>query len=136
MSVEKHIHALPRKAESDTLYPEGVLIWDASTKRLLIGDGSTLNGIQVAMKEDIQFAYTHTNIQLIESVTAKNEAVLKGEVLISHIIAPSGSIYVLGDGLSHWSGGYTYLAMGSYLTKEGMTSFSGTWKIAYQPLPQ
>lgn len=134
MSIEKHIHALPRKTQVDTLYPEGVLIWDKESKRILVGDGTTPNGVAVAMEDDINFAYSHTNIQLVTSVTAKNEAVIKGEVLITHIISPSGTIYVLTDGVSYWSNGYTYLLMSSYITKAGMLEFEGTWKIAYQPI--
>lgn len=136
MSVESHIHALPRKAKDGTVYPEGVMIWDNEEKRLIIGDGETSNGIKFVNQSELSLAYTHTNIQLINGVTASNEAILKGEVLITHVIAPSGKIYVLADATSHWSGGYTYLNMRSYLIKEGMAEFEGTWKIAYQPLPQ
>jgi hypothetical protein len=50
--LPEHIHAFPLYT-SNTVFKNGVGVWDSSNKKFIIGDGSTNGGIAVAMEKDI-----------------------------------------------------------------------------------
>jgi|GEM_PF-5937006 len=52
MAVETHIHAFPRHVASKT-YPEALPVYDTATKRIRIGDGSTVGGTEVPNMADL-----------------------------------------------------------------------------------
>lgn len=83
MAIETHIHAFPRHVGSKT-YPEAVPVYDATNKRIRIGDGSTVGGTEIPNMSD------HTTLS--GRVTALESAVGTFETAAEAIIGeePSG----------------------------------------------
>ena len=52
MAVETHIHAFPRHV-ANTTYPEAVPVYDRTTQRIRIGDGTTVNGKEIPNMSDL-----------------------------------------------------------------------------------
>ena len=52
MAVETHIHAFPRHTASKT-YPAAVAVYDSATKRIRVGDGSTVGGTEIPNMTDL-----------------------------------------------------------------------------------
>ena len=135
MAIETHIHAFPLLAVVDTIYPDAVAVWDHDRKRLLIGDGVTINGIRVAMMSDLVSAKSVFLEQEFAALTATGEAGFNGEIYVHHLVAPSGTIHVIASGDCYWKDGYTYVKMAPYMQAEDMPTFTGTWVAVYTPRP-
>jgi hypothetical protein len=136
MSVDNHIHAFPIKAAADTLYPNGVAVWDSTNKRLYIGDGTTTNGIRMATYADLQTMTSAFYEQTFTALTANGTAGFNGNIYVHHLIGPSGRIYVVANGDCYWSGPYTYVKMTAYLALENLSVMSGTWTAVFNPRAQ
>lgn len=52
MTVENHNHALPRHVANKT-YPTAVPVYDVASKRIRIGDGSTVGGTEIPNMTDL-----------------------------------------------------------------------------------
>lgn len=137
MSTEMHIHAMPRKAAVDAIYPDGIAIWDADNKRLYIGDGETVNGVRVAMLTDIQAATSVFMEKQFSALTVNNEAGFNGLIYVHHLVAPSGKIYTIQSGECRWdtSTNTTYVKMQDYLSAENLSVISDPWIAVYNPRP-
>ncbi len=133
MSIDTHIHACPRKTDTNTIYPDGVLIWDNSNKQLSIGDGSTLNGRRVAMLADLTTAVSAFLEEPFTALTSNGSAAFSGERYVHHLVGPSGTIYTVASGDCGWNDGNTYVDMETYLAAEDQSTISGTWIAVFNP---
>lgn len=137
MSTEMHIHSMPRKANVDTIYPDGLAIWDADNKKLYIGDGTTINGIRVAMFADIEAATSVFLEEPFSILTASGEAGFNGLKYVHHLVAPSGKIYTVASGDCRWDkvNNITYVKMAAYLSAENLSQINDPWIAVYNPRP-
>lgn len=140
MATEIHIHSLPRPAVVDTVYPLGVMIYDDAHKRVLIGDGTALNGLPLAMMADLQNVASSFLEYPFDALVAPdgsgfNKAGFNGELYVHHLVGPTGTIHTVASGDCEWRDGNTYLKMDDYMAAESLSEFSGDWIAVYNPRP-
>ncbi len=78
MSVETHIHAFPRHV-SGTTYPEAVPVYDRSTKRIRIGDGTTANGTEVPNMADVNAKASSADLSALTTRVSTAESNIAGK---------------------------------------------------------
>ena len=78
MSVETHIHAFPRHV-SGTTYPEAVPVYDRSTKRIRIGDGTTANGTEVPNMADVSGKANQSDLSALTTRVSTAESNIAGK---------------------------------------------------------
>ncbi len=75
MAVETHIHAFPRHVASKT-YPEAVPVYDTTSKRIRIGDGSTVGGTEVPNMTDLAAKAAASDLTALAGRVTTLESVL------------------------------------------------------------
>lgn len=134
--IPAHYHQLPKTTGTNTVYPDGLPLWDANGKRMVIGDGVTPGGIPQAKQEDDT---TYNRRFVSETVTLMNRdwAIAKASCTVilpaeSDSVLQSVRISALADDVNVVS--YTNMTNVLYTLQQGMTieyvcAAGGEWEV-------
>lgn len=86
MSVETHIHAFPRHV-AGTTYPEAVPVYDRSTRRIRIGDGTTANGTEVPNMADVSGKANQSDLTALTTRVSTAESNIAGKASAADLSA-------------------------------------------------
>lgn len=138
--IPAHYHKLPKTTGTNTVYPDGLPLWDANGKRMVIGDGVTPGGIPQAKQEDDT---TYNRRFVSENVTTMNRdwVIVKASCTVilpaeSDSVLQSVRVSALADDVSV---AYTDITNVLYTLQKGMTieyvcAAGGVWEVVEAPI--
>lgn len=95
-TIPTHIHALPRHTNAEQVYPAAVPVYDASAKRIRIGDGLTAGGTVIPNMEDLNAKAPVSDVTALENrVTELEDKPVSTAISYLQLVKPADGLHLI-----------------------------------------